>query len=167
MTTDENSSVNRRDFLQKVTKALIGGGLLVGGLGVPMRAMAACARCDHIQNTCPKEDYCDITPVPPTIALTAIGAPLVTRARLTPATTIPARTPTPVVSPIRVLATVVPVRILAATLTTVLTLMSVSPTTTVESTPARAMIRVRDLRTTAPVPTPVIAWMTVCLTTGA
>ncbi len=45
--------VTRRDFLQRATRAVIGGGILVGALAAPMRAMA----CTGSSNTC-SEDAC-------------------------------------------------------------------------------------------------------------
>jgi hypothetical protein len=42
------ATVTRRDFLQKATKALIGGGVMIGALVVPREARALqCTKCDH------------------------------------------------------------------------------------------------------------------------
>ncbi|MGO8677952.1 MAG: twin-arginine translocation signal domain-containing protein [Limisphaerales bacterium] len=40
----------RRDFLQKVTKSVLGGGLLIGGVGLPTAALAGggCTHCARI-----------------------------------------------------------------------------------------------------------------------
>ncbi len=55
--------VTRRDFVQRATRAVIGGGILVGALVAPVRAMAGqrCPTsntCGPNPNTCTSGDYC-------------------------------------------------------------------------------------------------------------
>jgi len=51
-----DGGTTRRDFLQKATKAIIGGGVLIGGLTVPMPARASpCTECNTSAHSCGAE----------------------------------------------------------------------------------------------------------------
>ncbi len=53
------SSLTRRDFMKKVTKSLIQGGVLIGALAMGSKAKATyCVRCDDEQNTCYGDNDC-------------------------------------------------------------------------------------------------------------
>ncbi len=57
--TERPAQQTRRDFLQQITKTVIGGGLLIGAVTMPTRTMAGvCWKCDNQSNSCNNSDSC-------------------------------------------------------------------------------------------------------------